>query len=96
MCERCHHRGYYTRDDAKAVRKRHHGAKGMAVFACPHTNGMFHIGHRPAALSSGIIDRAVLREQAQQLDNHPNSLGTGLLSSIVRQPKLHSDRSPHR
>lgn len=74
MCERCHHRGYYTRDDAKAVRKRHHGAKGMAVFACPHTNGMFHIGHRPAALSAGIIDRAVLREQAQQLDNHPDDV----------------------
>ena len=63
-CEKCGHRGYHTRGDAKVVRKRHHGAKGMAVFACPHTEGLFHVGHRPSALSSGEIDRNVLRVQA--------------------------------
>ena len=63
-CEKCGHRGYHTRGDAKAVRKRHHGSKGMAVFACPHTEGLFHVGHRPHALSSGQIDRNLLRAQA--------------------------------
>ncbi|NMM90394.1 hypothetical protein B2J88_39715 [Rhodococcus sp. SRB_17] len=66
MCQRCNHRGYYTRDDAKTVKKRHHGVRGMAVFVCPHTKGMFHVGHRPAALSAGIIDRNLLRDQAQR------------------------------
>lgn len=65
-CAKCGHRGYHTRGDAKAVRKRHHGEKGMAVFACPHTEGLFHVGHRPEALSSGEIDRGLLRVQALQ------------------------------
>ncbi|TCN53468.1 hypothetical protein EV641_106112 [Rhodococcus sp. SMB37] len=65
-CGRCEHRGYLTRGDAKAVRKRHHGEKGMAVFPCPHTEGLFHVGHRPDALSSGEIDRGLLRHQAVQ------------------------------
>ena len=64
MCEKCGHRGYHTRGDAKVARKRHHGAKGLAVFACPHTEGLFHVGHRPNALSSGEIDRNLLRVQA--------------------------------
>lgn len=63
-CGKCGHRGYHSRGDAKVVRKRHHGAKGMAVFACPHTEGLFHVGHRPNALSSGQIDRNLLRIQA--------------------------------
>jgi hypothetical protein len=63
MCEKCGHRGYHTRGDAKVARKRHHGAKGMAVFACPHTEGLFHVGHRPNALSCGQIDRRLLRVQ---------------------------------
>lgn len=63
-CEKCGHRGYHTRGDAKVVRKRHHGAKGMAVFSCPHTEGLFHVGHRPNALSCGEIDRNLLRVQA--------------------------------
>lgn len=81
MCKRCKHRGYYTRDDAKTVKKQHHGAKGMAVFSCPHTDGMFHVGHRPEALSAGIIDRDVLRDQAQRVDVHPNYSGKGSVSS---------------
>lgn len=64
LCEKCGHRGYHTRGDAKVARKRHHGAKGMAVFACPHIEGLFHVGHRPNALSSGQIDRKLLRVQA--------------------------------
>ncbi|PQP16413.1 hypothetical protein C5613_36590 [Rhodococcus opacus] len=60
----CHHRGYHSRADAKAVRKRHHGEKGLAVFVCPHTTGLFHLGHRPDALTSGQIDRQRLRNQA--------------------------------
>ncbi len=63
-CGRCQHRGYLTRGDAKTVRKRHRGEKGMAVFACPHLDGLFHIGHRPDALSSGKIDRGHLRSRA--------------------------------
>lgn len=66
-CEKCGHRGYHTRGDAKVVRKRHHGVKGLAVFACPHTEGLFHVGHRPNALSSGEIDRGLLRIQALKL-----------------------------
>ncbi len=65
-CEKCGHRGYHTRGDAKTVRKQHHGDKGMSVFACPHTEGMFHVGHRPNALSHGNIDRRRLRVQARQ------------------------------
>ncbi|WP_241997120.1 hypothetical protein [Rhodococcus sp. SMB37] len=38
----------------------------MAVFPCPHTEGLFHVGHRPDALSSGEIDRGLLRHQAVQ------------------------------
>ncbi|MFC9839683.1 hypothetical protein ACFVKB_38755 [Rhodococcus sp. NPDC127530] len=64
FCHLCHHRGYHSRADAKAVRKRHPGEKGLAVFLCPHTPGLFHIGHRPEALSSGQIDRERLRNQA--------------------------------
>ena len=63
-CQNCNHRGYHTRGDAKAVRKRHHGEKGMAVFVCPHTDSLFHVGHRPEALSSGEIGRDHLRAQA--------------------------------
>jgi len=64
FCSLCHHRGYHSRADARAVRKRHPGEKGLAVFVCPHTAGLFHIGHRPEALSSGQIDRQRLRNQA--------------------------------
>ncbi|MDI9979394.1 hypothetical protein [Rhodococcus sp. IEGM 1307] len=64
FCTLCHHRGYHSRADAKAVRKRHPGEKGLAVFVCPHTTGLFHIGHRPDALSNGQIDRQRLRNQA--------------------------------
>ncbi|WP_137725617.1 hypothetical protein [Prescottella subtropica] len=63
-CEKCGHRGYHARSDAKTVRKRHHGEKGLAVYACPHTDGLFHVGHRPEALSSGDIDRQLMRLQA--------------------------------
>lgn len=63
-CNDCEHRGYHNRNDAKTVRKRHHGEKGMSVYACPHNDGMFHVGHRPEALSSGDIDRNLLRNQA--------------------------------
>ena len=63
-CAKCGHRVYHMRGDAKVVRKRHHGTKGMAVFACPHTEGLFHVGHRPNTLSSGQIDRNLLRIQA--------------------------------
>lgn len=66
-CTTCRHRGYLARGDAKAVRKRHRGEKGMAVFPCPHTAGLFHVGHRPDALSSGEIDRELLRSQAVQV-----------------------------
>ncbi|MGO4203647.1 hypothetical protein AB4Z09_18220 [Rhodococcus sp. TAF43] len=65
-CEKCEHRGYHARSDAKTVRKRHHGEKGMSVFVCPHTDGMFHVGHRPDALTGGEIDRQLLRNQAVQ------------------------------
>ncbi len=65
-CTTCRHRGYHARGDAKTVRKRHRGEKGMAVFPCPHTPGLFHVGHRPEALSSGEIDRELLRSQAVQ------------------------------
>lgn len=64
FCEGCDHRGYHSRADAKAVRRRHPGEKGLAVFVCPHTVGLFHIGHRPEALSNGQIDRQRLRNQA--------------------------------
>ncbi len=63
-CATCTHRGYLTRGDARSVRKRHRGEKGLAVFACPHVDGLFHVGHRPDALSSGKIDRGLLRTQA--------------------------------
>jgi len=63
-CATCAHRGYLTRGDARAVRRRHRGEKGLAVFACPHVDGLFHVGHRPDALSSGEIDRDLLRTQA--------------------------------
>ncbi|OYD61110.1 hypothetical protein BDB13_6050 [Rhodococcus sp. OK302] len=96
MCERCNHRGYYHPRRRESSQKRHHGVKGMAVFACPHTDGMFHIGHRPAALSAGIIDRAVLREQAQHIDNHPNHLSTEPDSLMTRHIKAHNDRPPHQ
>ena len=69
-CEKCGHRGYHTRGDAKVVRKRHHGAKGMAVFACPHTEGLFHVGYRPNALSSG--DRSWLVASAGPEIRHRN------------------------
>ncbi len=36
----------------------------MAVFACPHIDGLFHLGYRPDALSTGEIDRDRLRSQA--------------------------------
>jgi len=64
FCSLCHHRGYRSRADARAVRRRHPGEKGLAVFVCPHTTGLFHIGHRPEALSNGQIDRQRLRNQA--------------------------------
>lgn len=63
-CSLCDHRGYLTRGDARAVKKRHRGEKGMAVFSCPHGTDLFHVGHRPEALSSGEIGREVLRSQA--------------------------------
>lgn len=66
-CAPCQHRGYHSRGDAKAVRKRHRGQKGMSVFVCPHHSGLFHLGHRPTALSSGHIDRNVLRTQAHMV-----------------------------
>ncbi len=65
-CTTCQHRGYHTRSDAKTVRKRHPGEKGMAVYPCPHTPGLFHLGHRPDALSRGTIDRDRLRVQTIQ------------------------------
>lgn len=65
-CEDCEHRGYFSRKDAKAVRKRHQRGGGLAVFSCPHHDELFHVGHRPAALSQGVIDRDLLREQAMQ------------------------------
>jgi len=34
-CATCNHRGYHTRRDAKTVRKRHPGEKGIAVYPCP-------------------------------------------------------------
>ncbi|WP_277610113.1 hypothetical protein [Rhodococcus sp. CH91] len=36
----------------------------MAVFTCPHLEGLFHIGHRPDALSGGEIDQDHRRSQA--------------------------------
>ncbi len=48
-CDRCRHRGYHSRSDAKTVRKRHPGEKGMSVYPCPHAKGLFHLGHRPDA-----------------------------------------------
>lgn len=80
-CEKCGHRGYRSRGDAKVVRKRHHGAKGMAVFACPHTEGLFHVGHRPNALSSGQIDRNLLRVQAQGSATATQDLSIGQVST---------------
>ena len=65
-CDRCRHRGYHSRSDAKTVRKRHPGEKGISVYPCPHAKGLFHLGHRPDALSSGAIDRNLLRNQAVQ------------------------------
>ncbi len=84
-CEKCGHRGYHTRGDAKAVRKRHHGAKGMAVFACPHTEGLFHVGHRPNALSSGQIDRNLLRVQALKSATATQDFSIGLVSTCPAQ-----------
>ncbi|MGB7234875.1 MAG: hypothetical protein WBD41_02740 [Rhodococcus sp. (in: high G+C Gram-positive bacteria)] len=59
-CPQCGHRGYHTRTDAKAVRKRHRG-KGMTIFTCPYLTAagttLFHLGHQPAALGQGRIDR---------------------------------------
>ena len=80
-CEKCGHRGYHTRGDAKVVRKRHHGAKGMAVFACPHTEGLFHVGHRPNALSSGQIDRNLLRVQALKSATATQDFSVGPVST---------------
>lgn len=82
-CETCKHRGYHGRSDARAVRKRHHGEKGLAVYSCPHTSGLFHVGHRPDRLSNGAIDRDELKLQAiQALESrvglaHPPSLTAG-------------------
>lgn len=61
-CAHCEHRGYLARADAKKVRKRHQIQKSLAVFPCPHTAGLYHVGHRPAALSDGTIDRRTLAE----------------------------------
>lgn len=66
-CEQCNHRGYLTRGDAKAVKKNHHGEKGMTVYSCPYNDGMFHVGHRPEALTAGVIDRRQLRLQALEV-----------------------------
>lgn len=59
-CLQCGHRGYLTRSDAKAVRKRHRG-KGLTIFTCPHRidneADLFHLGHQPAALGRGRVDR---------------------------------------
>ncbi|PBC35118.1 hypothetical protein CJ179_49620 [Rhodococcus sp. ACS1] len=61
-CAQCRQRSYLARGDAKKVRKqRHHGAKGLAVFACPHNPGQFHVGLRPAALGNGTLTRTQLR-----------------------------------
>lgn len=66
-CEKCEHRGYHERSDAKSVRKkRHHGEKGLAVYSCPHTAGLFHVGHRPSTLSNGEIDRGQLQARMTQ------------------------------
>lgn len=72
MCDACQHRGYFTRGDARAVKKNHHGEKGLTVFSCPHNEGMFHVGHRPEALTAGIIDRDHLRSQALGLVSSGN------------------------
>lgn len=96
-CEKCGHRGYHTRGDAKAVRKRHHGTKGMAVFSCPHTKGLFHVGHRPNALSSGEIDRNLLRVQALKSDTAAESFRvapfTTCPASAVSSSESHSGRT---
>lgn len=61
----------------------------MSVFVCPHTDGLFHVGHRPAALSAGIIDRDVLRGQAQRADVHPNYFDKRSAALPARQ-SMHS------
>ncbi len=94
-CEKCGHRGYHTRGDAKVVRKRHHGAKGMAVFACPHTEGLFHVGHRPNALSSGEIDRNLLRLQAQESGTAPEGFSVAPTTTCPA-PAVSSSRSHSR
>ncbi|RYF60225.1 MAG: hypothetical protein EOO27_06635 [Comamonadaceae bacterium] len=63
-CRRCKLRSYLARSDAKSVRRRHHGSKGLSVFPCPHNPGQYHVGHRPTALTHGAIDRRRLRNQA--------------------------------
>ena len=63
-CRRCKLRGYLARTDAKSVRRRHHGSKGLSVFPCPHNPSQYHVGHRPPAPTLGAIDRRRLRNQA--------------------------------
>lgn len=61
-CEPCGHRGYLSRSDAKVVRRRH-PSESLSVFGCPHTDGLFHLGHRPSALTSGQVNRAQMAQQ---------------------------------
>lgn len=68
MCHRCGkngHRGYHSRADARYVRKRHPG-DALSIFRCPHTAGLFHLGHPPKALTSGRVDRATMTEQIRR------------------------------
>lgn len=55
----CGKRGYHHKRDAKTVR-RVHGGDHLSVYRCT-TSGYWHIGHRPALLTRGVIGRADVR-----------------------------------
>lgn len=85
-CQQCEHRGYRSRSDAKAVRRRHQrDRKGLSVFRCPHDDQVFHLGHRPANLTAGRCDRQQIRDlqlasrarQAQKSAQPSRNAGSG-------------------
>lgn len=55
----CGKRGYFAKRDAKTVR-RVHGGDHLSVYRCG-SSGYWHIGHKPALLTRGIISRTDIR-----------------------------------
>ncbi|WP_280381358.1 hypothetical protein [Nocardia wallacei] len=66
-CDRCAHRGYIAKADAKAARSAHRGRrKGLSVYRCPHDGTTWHYGPRPPELTRGELDRRTLAERQRE------------------------------